>query len=189
MKHNSLLMGQNASGSIGNTLTASNYKGIGELKSKASQSNPNTVDQQTQRNNWADIVAYWQSGIFDATDQLAYRTLVSKTSQRMSGFNYFLKIYREVFVNGDTAGYFNTYSESTVGVNKEFIITGTEAVAGVSKIYTQTGTFVSSNVENYAAPPTTTTIALTALPTKGYIQHIYTAAGTGGRSGYYYFVQ
>lgn len=180
-------MGQNASGSIGGTLTASNYKGIGVLKSKASPSNPNTVDQQTQRGNWRDLVTYWQSGLLLSVDQVAYRSLVSKTSLRMSGFNYFMKIYREVFANGDTAGYFNTYSESTVGANKEFVITGTEAVTGVVKVYTQSGTFVLSESENFAAPPTTTTIALTELPEKGYIQYIYTQAGTGGRSGYYYF--
>lgn len=180
-------MGRNASGSIGGTLTAANYKGIGVLKEKANPSNPNTVAQQTQRGIFADVIAKWQSGDLTGDDQLAYNTLVSKTGKQMSGYNWFVSVYMKVIQAGNIPTYFTGVSSTTDGTNLKITVTGAPGATGVIKYYTTTGRFVFSKAVTYTGTTQDISEAFATVGYKGYVNFIATEAGKGGQSGYYAF--
>lgn len=81
-------------GSIGDTFTFSQWKGIQVIKKKPTPSNPNTAGQQVNRSQYGDAVVAWHNIKLEKQDKTAWDLRASKGSRPMSGFNSFISLYR-----------------------------------------------------------------------------------------------
>ena len=83
-----------ASGSIGDVITFSNWKGLQYVRSKVTPANPQTDAQVSQRNTLAAGVSAWKDDAsVPATSQASWNFYASGTG--MSGFNRYIKKFVE----------------------------------------------------------------------------------------------
>ena len=84
-----------ASGTIGDVITFSNWKGLAYTRSRVIPQNPKTDPQTSIRNTMAAGVSCWNSGSnCDATSKASWEVYASGTG--MSGFNRFVKKFIEL---------------------------------------------------------------------------------------------
>lgn len=78
-----------ASGTVADTLTYSNWKGVKYARMWFSPSNPQTTNQMIQRSKFSSAVLGWQGQ--SSTVKTAWNT--AATAYKLSGFNYFVQQY------------------------------------------------------------------------------------------------
>lgn len=79
-----------ARGSVGKSLTATAWKGIKVMKQYSIPSNPQTVDQQSQRARIASAVSFWKTAGLGTEDKQSWDRYAAQLGRRMSGFNAFV---------------------------------------------------------------------------------------------------
>jgi len=83
-----------ASGTIGDAITFSNWKGLPYVRSRVIPANPQTASQVSIRGVMTDAVSSWQDvAQVPAASKLSWDYYASGTG--MSGFNRFVKMYIE----------------------------------------------------------------------------------------------
>lgn len=80
-----------ARGSVANTLTSQNWKGLNTMRQKPQPSNPNTSAQQSQRTKIAAAIQAWRTGEIDLTIKEAWDRLASVGGKPITGFNLFVR--------------------------------------------------------------------------------------------------
>jgi len=185
--HNSLLVGPNARGSIGNIYTFANVKGKGVMKAKSSPTNRNSADQQTQRGNFSAIVTQWHEAAVVAADKIAWRDRATKVARGLSGWNLFMSIYRKAFAAGDTLVYLTGVSV-TVGA-PNLTVAGDISSDDDYKIsvFNDQGVFQLSATDTAAAGAFSTALTLADCPTSGWVLVEVTTAVHTGSCGYYHY--
>jgi len=81
------LLSLGASGKIAGTLVASTWKGIKVLREYKVPSNPQTADQTTQRNLFADAVSAWRNYVTSTVERAAWNRTALARGNSESGFN------------------------------------------------------------------------------------------------------
>ena len=138
-RHNSLLLGPKAKGTIGDQITFSGWKGIPVAKTKPVPSNPNTAGQQTQRGYMKDAVDAWHLSDRTGDDRTAYTRLASRDSRPLSGFNAFTSQYINVVVAGDT--YLDCYGVSASRSDTTLTVAGSADADQQVKVTVVTDTY------------------------------------------------
>jgi len=82
-----------ASGTIGDAITFSNWKGLPYVRSRVIPANPQTDDQISIRAVMSSAVSMWQMASVPAASKLSWDYYASGTG--MSGFNRYVKMYIE----------------------------------------------------------------------------------------------
>lgn len=83
-----------ASGTIGDAITYSNWKGLPYVRSRVIPANPQTADQTSIRNTLtAGVSAYQDTASVPAASKLSWDYYASGTG--MSGFNRYIKLFIE----------------------------------------------------------------------------------------------
>ncbi len=83
-----------ASGTIGDAITFSNWKGLPYVRSRVIPANPQTADQISIRGIMTSAVSKWQdAAVVPAASKLSWDYYASGTG--MSGFNRYVKFYIE----------------------------------------------------------------------------------------------
>lgn len=80
-----------ARGSVANTLTAQNWKGLNTMRQKPQPSNPNTSAQQSQRTKLAAAIQAWRTGEIDLTIKEGWDRMASVMAKPITGFNLFVR--------------------------------------------------------------------------------------------------
>lgn len=80
-----------ARGSVANTLTAQNWKGLNTMRQKPQPSNPRTTAQQSQRTKIAAAIQAWRTGEIDLTIKEAWDRLASVSGKPITGFNLYVR--------------------------------------------------------------------------------------------------
>jgi len=84
-----------ASGTLGDVITYSNWKGLAYVRSRVIPSNPQTASQTSCRSTMCAAVSMWQSGsCVNATSKASWDYYASGTG--MSGFNRYVKKFIEL---------------------------------------------------------------------------------------------
>lgn len=91
--------GNKMKGSIGEQVTASDWKGRNYLKAYSRPSNPSSTEQQEKRGWLAEGTAKWQS--FTTRQREAYILHERFYKQKLSPFNSFMKVFMAKKVAGD----------------------------------------------------------------------------------------
>ena len=81
----------NSSGTIGDALTASHWKGISYLRKYARPSNPNTQPQIDNRALMTNLVARWRHNITKIGTGGSWNRLSTHLKLQMSGYNVFCR--------------------------------------------------------------------------------------------------
>lgn len=79
--------GLKTKGSIADTYTFQNWKGINVVKSKPYPSNPQSTDQTSNRDQFKEAVDYWHDSRTTARDKKAWGLAAQLSGRPMSGFN------------------------------------------------------------------------------------------------------
>lgn len=82
-------------GSIGDTFTFANWKGIQVIKKKPFPANPQTAPQTAERNQFSQAVAVWHNPLLDDVDKLAWNLRAQLEALIMTGFNKLVSIVRK----------------------------------------------------------------------------------------------
>ena len=86
--------GLRTTGTVADTYTFADWKGINVVKSKPVPSNPNTTAQQAERGQHTDAVAHWHDTLLTVLDKLGYALRAQLDSGIMTGFNKFISLFR-----------------------------------------------------------------------------------------------
>lgn len=74
------------------------WKGINAIRTWVIPNNPNTGQQQAQRNNFKALIARWHSANMNADDKTAWERAAGQVRFKpQSGFNRFLGVLRAIF--------------------------------------------------------------------------------------------
>lgn len=86
--------GLETKGTIGDTYTFADWKGINVVKKKPVPTNPNTTAQQTERNQHSDAVDHWHNTKLTEKDKRGYGLRAQLDAKIMTGFNKFISLFR-----------------------------------------------------------------------------------------------
>lgn len=108
--------GFHASQQINKALVYFVWKGINVVRSWVVPANPNSADQQTQRNNFDAIVGNWHDPALNIADRTAWNVAASSVKYKpQSGFNRFMGRYRSFFVQTARQAFIWTYANVAHG--------------------------------------------------------------------------
>lgn len=178
-----------ASGTIAKTLVASVWKGVKYMRSYVVPANPRTPAQTLQRNNFTALVTEWHNPLRLAVDKIAFNKRASIQRLVMSGFNVFMRIYRSVFVAGDTLTYFYDMAGVYSSITDKVTIDGSCNLNSTDcqvYFYNETGALLGDGtIVSSVAGVFSDEIDFEMDPQPAFFKIIVDAAGHGGESGYY----
>jgi hypothetical protein len=186
-RHNSLVLGPAASGTIGDQLTFSQWKGIPVCKTKPIPSNPNSAGQQLVRANWTALITEWHHADRTGADKVAFNVLAGRDSRALSGFNEFVSKYRDIYTLGSVGTFIRNGSAIRAVLNLTVAGKGSANKNIKITVVNDKFTYLTQDTDAIAAGVFSKVVVLPAGTTKGYAIVECTDAGFEGISGYYYF--
>lgn len=155
--------GFGTAGQIGKAYVFFIWKGINAIRTWVIPNNPNSGNQQTQRNNFKALVAQWHDGLFNVLDAAAYERAAGTVKYKpQSGFNRFIGLYRAIFKSGATPSRCHGLTVSSAAHAAFTAFITTEAHQGAGTDLFQWGTSPTSLF--HVETPTFMTLVLTVGP-------------------------
>lgn len=142
------LMSLKASGTIADTLTFFDWKGVNAVRTRVVPANPRSNAQVAQRGLLTDAVDEWHAAGYTDNDKSAWDRLAATLGRAMTGFNAMVKAYVDAFVE-DPSAVWNHLANITVSnvTSSGFKVSvGTKTKADTLKLYYGTSPAFMPNV-------------------------------------------
>jgi len=107
------LLSIGASGKIAGTLVALTWKGLKTMREYVVPANPQTKDQTTQRDAFADCVSAFRNYLTNTDGRTAWDVLAAQAPTPMSGFNVAVKAMLKIIVTNPDASFCNSAVKAT----------------------------------------------------------------------------